>query len=104
MADVSAIFIQRGPPAKKQTDLCLQYIREQHLPMIAIVPYWAPGDAVRMAEAGRINIVVTAFDSKAARQLAEELDDHAQVIYVHPEPTAIPPRRRSTLPALADLI
>jgi hypothetical protein len=103
MADVSAIFIQRGPPpARKQTDLCLKYTHDHRLPMIAIVPHWAAQDAVRMVKAGAVNTIVTAFDSRVARQLAEDLDGDGCVIYVHPVPTTIP--RRSTLPALSDLI
>jgi hypothetical protein len=110
MGDVSAIFIQRGAPKGKQTDVCLAYTAANRLPMIAIVPYWAADEAVAMVKSGQVNTIITAFDSRAARHLADQVDGHGQVVYVHPEPGTIvpePPRppRRSAMPAsVADLI
>jgi hypothetical protein len=106
LTDKTAIFVQAGStPAKKQTDACLLYAISNHLPMVAIIPPWVPGDAVAMCRSGEISTVITAFDSRAARQLAADIDGFGQVIYVHPEPGVIvPPARRSTVPDMDALI
>jgi hypothetical protein len=105
MGDVSAIFIQRGQVSvAKQTAACLTYIKIEKLPLYAIVPYWAPDDAVQMVKNGTVTTIVTAFDSRAAQQLAADIDGAGQVVYIHPTPTAIQPPRTSTLPAIGELI
>jgi hypothetical protein len=99
----SAIFIQHGVPAQKQADACLDYATTEHWVMRHYVPYWAPEDAVNLAKSGAVDVILTAFDSPAVRQLAEDVDGHGRVMYVHPEPTVVEPRR--SLPAsVVDLI
>lgn len=105
VGDRAAIFVQRGrPSARQQTDACLAYLRTADLPLHAIVPYWAPGDAVTMARNGEIAAIVTAFDSAVVRQLAEDIDGHGQVLFVHPAPTVIVPAPRGSVPLVGDLI
>lgn len=105
MGEVSAIFVQRGPVSvQKQTAACLAFIRSERLSLFAIVPYWAPGDAVQMVKSGTVTTIVTAFDSRAAQALASEIDDAGRVVFLHPTPTAIEPPRMSSLPAIGELI
>lgn len=104
MGDSSAIFVQKGISGGKQTTLCLWYTTSQRLPMLAIVPWWATGDAVRLVKDGRVNTIVTAFDSKTVQKLAEDIDGYGQVVFVHPQPHVIVPAHHSSLPLIADLI
>lgn len=99
----AAIFIQRGVSSSKQTTACLRYILAEHWSPQAIVPFWQPADAVRLARDGRIDTLVAAFDSKVVQQLADDLDGDAEVIVVHPQPKIVAPRRHG-LGSIGDLI
>jgi len=99
----AAIFTQRGAPVEKQRAACIDYALGQHWPVLAIVPYWHPDDAVTLAKTGRIDHVVAAFDSKAVQQLAADVDGDAQVIVVHPTPRVIEPPKHK-LGTLGELI
>jgi hypothetical protein len=105
LGDLAAIYIQRGAPAGKQTTACLQYARTEHLPMISIVPYYALDEAVRMVKDRIVNVIIVAFDSRVARQLAVATEEFGgQVVFVHPTPGTIHPPRPSTLPDMDALI
>lgn len=103
MPNRAVIFVQKGAPAEKQTTACLKYVLNQRWSMLAIVPYWQPGDAVKLVRAGRVDTVVAAFDSKAVQQLAVEIDGDAEVMVIHPEPKLVePPKQR--IGTISDLI
>lgn len=105
MGTGAAIFVQRGHVSvAKQTAACLAFIRLERLSLFAIVPYWAPEDAVQMVRTGTVTTIVTAFDSRAAQTLAADIDGDGQVVYIHPAPTVIHPPRLSSLPAIGELI
>lgn len=91
----SAIFIQRGVPYDKQQLACVTYVDEQRLAMLALVPHWAPQDAVAMARDGEVTAIVTAFESRAATALAADVAPYgATVVVVHPEPHVLQPPQR----------
>lgn len=99
----AAMFIQRGVPSDKQEEALLAYIASQRLSMLHRVPWWKPEDAVTLVQAGNVNVIVAAFDSRAVQQLAADIGHHGKVIVIHPEPRIVePPRGR--LGTLADLI
>ena len=103
--DKAAIYIQRGEPADKQAKACLEYVRIQRLPMESIVPYYAMDQAVRMVRDRIVNTIIVAFESRAVRQLASEIDEYrGQVIFVHPTPRVIRVPRASTLPDMDEMI
>jgi hypothetical protein len=105
LGDIAAIYIQRGPSAGQQTTACWAYAQAEHLPMRTIVPYFAMEQAVRMIRDRIVNVIITAFDSRAVRQLASEIEPlGGQVIFVHPVPTTIHPPHASSLPDMAGLI
>jgi hypothetical protein len=87
----AAIFIQHGVEIRKQAAACIQFIDEQRWSMLHVVPSHAPEDAVRLVEAGTVQVVVTAYDSRAAQALAADIGDRGRVLFVHPEPTTIEP-------------
>jgi DNA-binding NarL/FixJ family response regulator len=99
----AAIFVQRGAPAEKQRNACIDYALGQHWSVLAIVPPGRPDDAVTLAKNGRIDHVLAAFDSKAVQQLAADLDGNAQLVVVHPEPRVIEPPKHK-LGTLGELI
>lgn len=100
----AAIFLQRGgPSAERQIEACLDYCAAVHYPALAIVPPGRPGDAVQLVRDGRVQVIVTGFDSKAAQQMAAEIDDAGRVEVIHPAPRVIEPPRHK-LATLGDLI
>lgn len=100
----AAIFVQRGALDGKQQKVCLEYIDRQHWSMLHVVPYWAPEDAVSLVRDGTVDVIVTAFDSQAARALAADLGPHGRVLFVHPAPTVIEITARLRVASLVDLI
>lgn len=95
MGDRAAIYVLRAFPADRQTAACSHYITEEHWTLWAIVPPWAPGDAVALARDGTVSVVVAAFDSRAVEQLAADLPPTCRVEVVHPTPHVVePPRHR----------
>lgn len=105
MGASTAIFIQRGPVSvARQTAACLAFIKSERLSLFAIVPYWAPEDAVQMVRSGTVSTIVTAFDSRATQTLAADIDGAGQVVYIHPTPTVVHPPRLSSIPAIGELI
>jgi hypothetical protein len=89
MGTKAAIFIQRGAPEEKQQRVCLAYVEEMRWSMLDLIPHWAPEDAVTLVRRGVVDVIVTAFDSKAAHLMAAEIAPTGRVVYVHPEPTEI---------------
>lgn len=105
MGDIAAIYVQRGEPAGKQTTLCLRYAMSEHLPMRTIIPPHAMSQAVQMVKDRTVSVIIVAFDSRGARQLAVELEEFGgQVVVVHPVPATIHPPRHSSLPDMDVLI
>ncbi len=100
----SAIFIQRGVPAQKQADACLEYTSAERWKMRHYVPYWAPEDAVNLVRTGAVDVVVTAYDSPEVRRLAQEVGAAGRVLFVHPRPTVVEPTHRSLPASLGDLV
>lgn len=73
--------------------------------MRSIVPYFAMQQAVTMVKDRIVNMIVVAYDSKAARQLAIAVAEFGgHVVFVHPVPTTIHPPHVSTLPDMEGLI
>lgn len=104
MPNRAAIFVQRGGPAPdRQIAACLHYCAAEQYPMLAIVPPGRPGDAVQLVRDGRVQVIVTGYDSKAVQQLAADLDDLGRVEVIHPQPRVIEPPRHK-LGTLGDLI
>jgi hypothetical protein len=103
MGTKAAIFIQRGAPEAKQQRVCLAYVDEMRWSMLDLVPHWAPEAAVALVRRGVVDVIVTAFDSKAAHLLAAEIAPIGRVVYVHPEPTEIQPPAHRPL-TIVDLI
>lgn len=104
MGTRSAIFIQRGVEVRKQTAACIRYIESEHWSMLHVVPYHAPHDAVRLVRDGTVDVVVTAYDSRAAQALAADIGHAGRVIFVHPNPTEIPPPPRKLRSGVTELI
>lgn len=102
MGSRAVVYIQRGPTVKQQTTECLEYAAAEDLEVFALAPWWAPQDAVNLVRSGACDVVLVAFESRAAHELAGQLD-RGQVIRVHPVPKVIAPPKVG-LPSLADLI
>lgn len=105
LGDAAAIYVQRGEPAGKQTTACLRYALSEHLPMRTIIPPQAMDQAVQMVKDRTVNVIIVAFDSKMARQLAVDVEEFGGlVVYVHPVATTIHPPKHSSVPAMDVLI
>jgi hypothetical protein len=77
----AAILVLSGPPIEKQQRACLAYIEQQRWEITQVIPYWASRDA--------------ATNRPEVRQLAADIGDRGQVVYVHPQPTVVPVQRRA---------
>lgn len=106
MGDRAVILVQRGAPRDKQVATCLEWVALEHLPMETIVPHSAPEQAVRLVRRGTVGTVVVAFDSRAARAIAADIQGHGRVVVVHPTPFEIcpPEPEHRRLPSLVELI
>lgn len=104
MGTRAVLFIQRAREAsiQQQTAACLRYAVEAELAVYAIAPYWAPQDAVALIDEGICDIVLVAFESRAALALAADIDGRGRVVCVHPEPKVLAAPRH--LPDLVELI
>lgn len=91
MGTRAAIFIQRGVDEQKQWLACMAHIDRERWSMLQLVPAHAPGEAVQLVRDGRIDVIVTAFDSDAAQAIAADAAGLGQVVYVHPSPAVIEP-------------
>jgi hypothetical protein len=105
MGTRAAIFIQRGVEVRKQAAACMDYIDQERWSMLHVVPYYAPDDAMRLVHDGTVDVIVTAYDSRAVRALAEDIGPDGKVMFIHPAPTVVEvERRHGTLPTLGDLL
>jgi hypothetical protein len=91
----AAILVLSGPPIEKQQRACLAYIEQQRWEITQVIPYWASRDAVRLVREGFVDVVVAATNRPEVRQLAADIGDRGQVVYVHPQPTVVPVQRRA---------
>lgn len=107
MPERAAIFIQRGVPTDKQEAACLAYcLNDMQYSVLWFVRPDSPRDAVLLARDNLITAVVTAFESRAAHQLAAdiaEVNPHVRVEVVHPVPKVLEPPKHG-LGTLGDLI
>lgn len=101
----AAIYLQHGgntPSGDKQLEACLLRCDAAGYLLVAIVPADA-ADAAKLVEAGRVEVIVTGFESKAARQLAARVHGAGRVEVVHPQPRFLE-SHRSGLGTVGDLI
>lgn len=87
----AAIFIQRGVDVRRQFIACQAHVDTERWSMLQLVPAHAPHEAVQLVRDGIVDVVVTAYDSEAARAIAADVAGVGQVVYVHPRPTVIDP-------------
>ena len=105
MSNRAAIFLQRGGPSRdKQIEACRHYCAEAGYMMLAIVRPDRPGDAVQLVRHHGVTVIVTGYDSKAAQQLAADIDDAGRVEIVHPTPRVLDPPPKHMLGSVAELI
>jgi hypothetical protein len=91
MGTRAAIQIQRGVDEHKQWLACMIYIDGERWSMLQLVPAHAPEQAVQLVRDGRVDVIVTAFDSDAAQAIAADIAGLGRVVFVHPSPTVIEP-------------
>ena len=91
----AVIYIQHSPaspPAERQLEVCLTYCESAGYELDAIIP-GDLGDAAALVESGRVDVVITGHDSRAAHELAARIVGAGRVEAVHPEPRVIEPPR-----------